>query len=862
MSASNSSISSSSSSSSSGGNGRPREVVPKVDFSPNFQKHIPPRNPGPNGTPGVGPPAVDARQPQEPPQLPTRHVSVISPAIPPGYDKKTDAYMSANYRAVGGPLVTPAYQYAAGPVRGSPGAYDGSSAAASSSMASASSKSVYYPPTGQDFGRPAAKSGSGSIVTGQAAPAGPTNLRSNSSSQGPPSSSPAASQSHINDRMEDRKFVETNRPQGGSTHASPPQQGPSQVSPQGAPTYDKRYPNHLQGTAREGTYPSYGQAGDPYANSGKRPAAPVMSNGPAVHPSVITTNYHHHPQAVLQQQQQQQHQQQYAPDARYYPHHPTIPVKSREDHIMPVYHPPHLRGGSAASYSSPHAFGYSKDEPNVHPHYPPHQPDPMAYHKGPPGAPAPFRYGDSLKVAPPSEHPAIHHMQSHIHYTGASAGTIPKVGHGATHQYQQSPQSHPQQPQHHSTQSAESISSVPQYPPNVHPSYGTPQHHRGADQSVISKLRTSLELKEYEKQRINQLRKHPGMELGDEDRSQKPALPSAAPAPSGVIPSTHDSPSPSSRFRTKGELKGYTPLPTPSLVTKLARTIVESPPLSVNREELGGGEEQKEEEGEKRKRPIVPPGDIDGASALDILDWGSACNEFVEQLQTGKKRGRRKRTAGTVSAGSASGRSWPAIDSIETAVPEGSTTDLSAIPKEVLNSARSPLRLKAAQNGSESSSDEDKPLLLLRQQSQQQQQQKDQEEQCQMDSKAHAAFVQTDKAARNLREKQRFELQQKHEAKLGRSSSTDSETARAAFVAAQRAKARVRKLRHRSSVAATLSLKSSDGDGDVTADGAEDDRGKPGQKRVPRSLENSAKRKRIRGPGSRSSTSPSSSSSS
>uniref|UniRef100_A0A182XZ08 ANK_REP_REGION domain-containing protein n=1 Tax=Anopheles stephensi TaxID=30069 RepID=A0A182XZ08_ANOST len=919
-----------------------------MDFSPNFQKHIPARNPGPNGAPGVGLPAVDVRQPHEPPQhptpSPTRHVSVISPAIPPGYDKKTDAYMSANYRAVGGPLATPAYQYSAGPTRlgpGPPGGYDGSPAASSSSMASASSKSVYYPPTGQEYGRPAGKSGSGSIVTGQAAPGGPTNSRSNPSSQGPPAIASAASQAHVNDRMEDRKFVESMlkkktspssdvmadlqagkfptripqtlapkkrvaaaaaaaaaaeaalakapviqtgagspavpspakvakyedstvpRAQVGPTHVSaPPQQGPAQASAQGAPTYDGRYPNHAQGTSREGSYPSYGPAAHLYASSGKRPTVPEMSNGPAVHPSVITTNYHHHPQSVLQQHQQPQ---QYTPDARYYPHHSPLPVKPREEHIMPVYHPPHLRGGSAASYSSPHAYGYSKDEPNAHPPYPQHHSDPMAYHKGSPTVAPPFRYGDSLKAPPPPpppEHTAVHHMQSHIHYTGASAGAIPKVGHGAAHQYQQpaQPQSQQQQ-QHHSSQPAAEPIAVPQYPPNVHPSYGAPQHHRGADQSVISKLRTSLELKEYEKQRINQLRKQPGMELGDEDRPQKAALPSPGPAPTGVIPSMHDSPSPSSRFRTKGELKGYTPLPTPSVVTKPPRSIAESPPMSLKREELGG--EEAQEDGEEGKKSIVPPVDMDGASALDILDWGSACNEFVEQLQTGKKRGRRKRTGGTVSAGSAGGRNWPAIDSIETAaasVPEGSTTDLSAIPKEVLNSARSPLRLQAAGNGSESSSDEDKPLLLLRQQSQQQQ--KDQEEQRQVDGKAHAAFVQTEKAARNLREKQRFELQQKHEAKLGRSSSTDSETARLAFVTAQRAKARVRKLRHRSSVAATLSLKSSDGDGDVTADGAEDDRGKPGQKRVPHSLENSAKRKRIRGPGSRSSSSSSSSSSS
>uniref|UniRef100_A0A182RQU8 ANK_REP_REGION domain-containing protein n=1 Tax=Anopheles funestus TaxID=62324 RepID=A0A182RQU8_ANOFN len=869
----------------------------------------------------------------EPQNLPIpsapRHVSVISPAIPPGYDKKTDAYMSANYRAVGGPLVSPAYQYSPTTTRlgpGPPGGYEGSPAGApgaSSSMGSASSKSVYYPPTGLDYGRPAGKSGSGSIVTGQAAtvPATAANIRSNSSSQGsPPTGHPphssASAQPRLDDpRIEDRKFVEsmlkkktspssdvmadlqagkfptripqnlapkkrvaaaavaaaaaeaalakTPSVQGGISPPTAPTpakvakyedstvpraqggpcpQGPSQghpqLSPHGAP--DGRYTNHSQGTPREGSYANYvpaiNQAGHHYtSSSGKRSTAPEIPNSPTVHPSVITTNYHHHPPAVLQHQ--------YATDARYYQHHTAVPVKSRDDPIIPVYHQPHLRGGSAVSYT-PQAYG----EPNAHPPYSQHHSEPMMYHKTP-DAP-PFRYGDSLKA--PADHTAVHHMQSHIHYTGGNAGPMPKVGLGASHQYQ-----HQQQPQsqHHSPQSAVESMTVSQYPSNVHPNYGPPQHHRGADQSVISKLRTSLELKEYEKQRINQLRKQPGMELADEDRAPKATMPPASPVATSVLSTVQDSPSPSSRFRTKGELKGYTPLPTPSAVTKPPRSTNEPPPLSLKRGDPGC-EEQKAE-GEEKKRSIVPPIDMDGSSALDILDWGSTCNEFVEQLQTGKKRGRRKRTAGTVTVpGSVGGRSWPAIDSIETtiSVAEGSTTDLSAIPKEVLNSARSPHRLKGVRDGSDSSSDEDKPLLLLRQQSQQQQ--KDQE---QVDSKAHAGMVQTEKVARNQREKQRLELQQKHEAKLGRSSSTDSETARAA--SAQRAKARVRKLRHRSSVVPVLSLKSSDGDGDVTADGGEDESGKQTQKRVSHALANSAKRKRIRGPGSRSSSSSSSSAS-
>ncbi|XP_041773487.1 uncharacterized protein LOC121594376 isoform X1 [Anopheles merus] len=947
-SASNSSISSSSSNSSVG-NGRPREVVPKVDFSPNFQKHIPPRGaPGPNfAQSSAGPPALGGRPPEphlppRPTPSPTRHVSVISPAIPPGYDKKTDAYLSANYRAVGGPLTTPAYQYPpsrSGPMP--PGAYEGSSSSAGSgsSVASASSKSVYYPPAGPEYGRPGGKSGSGSIVTGQAAPlpAGASNSRSNppphgAAMVGQPS---GASQPRMDDpRIEDRKFVEsmlkkktspssdvmadlqagkfpTRIPQGlvpkkraaaaaaaaaaaeaaltkqgpvppgsnspataptpakvakyedpqTSRSQAPPPQGSTHASAQGAPTFDGRY-----GPSREGPYPSYGPPGHHYGPpAGKRPSPPEMSNGPpAVHPSVITTNYHHHPQAILQQHHQQQQQQQQQYDARYYQHHAAgIPPKARDDHVMPVYHQPHLRGGSAAAPYTAHGYGgYAKEEPNAPPHppYPPHpHSDPAAYHKESQS----FRYGESLK--PPQEHTAaVHHMQSHIHYTGGGAGgAMAKVPHQMPpHQQQQQQLHHHQQQQSHSqaphhlpssqsTVAPDAPMGVTQYPPSVHPSYGLAQHHRGADQSVISKLRTSLEQKEYEKQRINQLRKQPpGVEQPtEEDRSNKTSIASASPVAASIVPTMHEIPSPSSRFRTKGELKGYTPLPTPSVVSMApARSIDDPAQLKKDGQEGAGGEETSDD----KKRSIVPPADLDGASALDILDWGSACNEFVEQLQTGKKRGRRKRAAGTTaSAASTSGRGWPAIDSLEPTVPlaDGASTDLSAIPKEVLNSARSPHRLKGDRNGSESSSDEDKPLLLLRQQSQQQKEQ---------DGKGP---VPSEKVARNHRERQRFELEQKHEAKLGRSSSTDSETARVASAAAQRAKARVRKLRHRSSVAPTLSLKSSDGDGDVTADGGEEDGGKPGSKRRPHALAPNAKRKRTRGPGSRSPSSSAASSS-
>uniref|UniRef100_A0A182Q4G5 Uncharacterized protein n=1 Tax=Anopheles farauti TaxID=69004 RepID=A0A182Q4G5_9DIPT len=913
-----------------------RYVHPYASSTQPQHHHTKPPLPYPPAAPG--PPTAGRMQAAAGGRLaeasPTRHVSVISPAIPPGYDKKTDAYMSANYRAVGGPLVSPAYQYSpgppgrSGPAAGPPGGYEGSPAAAaaaagaapppsSSGGSSASSKSVYYPPTGvEPYGRPMGKSGSGSIVTGQAATGVPV-VTSNARSAGhapaaPPPTQPSVQPRPEDNRIADRKFVEnmlkkktspssdvmadlqagkfpTRIPQGlvpkkraaaaaaaaaaaeaamssktapsippgaagpptvptpakvakyeeptGGPQVAPSHRGPSPLQgPSVAPPFDARYPNHSHLVPREGAYPNYGPTvvnhgpAHQYGSSSKRPAAPEISNGPAVHPSVITTNYHHHPPAVLQQQQQQQ---QYDV-SRYYQHHTPGPTKARDEHVIPVYHQPHLRGGSAAPYS-PHAYGYAKEEPNAHPH--PYPPPPPHSHSEPAGA---FRYGEPLKASAP-EHLSVHQAQTHIHYTGGnSPASVPKMGYGASHPQPQHPHHHfqpqpqqqqPQQQQHPQQQQQHHVETPMiaghQYPPNVHPAYGPAHHHRGADQSVISKLRTSLEMKEYEKQRINQLRKQPS---ADEDLRPKPTTVSVSPsatATGSVMPSIQQDTAPSSssssssRFRTKGELKGYTPLPTPSVVpTHPRRPADESPPLSLKKEPPAGDEKGEE------KRSIVPPVDMDGASPLDILDWGSACNEFVEQLQTGKKRGRRKRAVGTTGS-TGFFDTVPVVDRTE------GSTDLSAIPKDVLNSARSPHRPKGgggggggARDGSECSSDEDKPLLLLRQQSQQQQK----------DQQGHVvAHVQPEKVARNFREKQRYELEQKHEAKLGRSSSTDSETARAASAAAQRAKARVRKLRHRSSVVRPLSLKSSDGDGDFTADGAEDDAGKVG---------NCAKRKR------------------
>lgn len=317
-----------------------------------------------------------------------------------------------------------------------------------------------------------------------------------------------------------------------------------------------------------------------------------------------------------------------------------------------------------------------------------------------------------------------------------------------------SPDQRPTPPYHHSSQ--ESLS----------PSVPSPQH-RGADQSVISKLRNSLELKE---QRNNQLRKQTSSEMSEEDNK---------PMDLNAFPPSH--------FRSKGAMKAYTPIPA-------FDSPQEQPPLEQQPHKPPSP--VKQEPVEIPKEPIEPPADIEGASALDILDWGSACNEFVEQLQTGKKRGRRKRGIGAKRDNEAAALN----DGFRNDLPGMANSTLSEVPQEVLKSAAQEIGDFA------SSSDEDKPLVVLKQQ-----QQSGTEDQLAVRNSTMEKL--TEKIARNMREKQRLEQEQRHEAKLGRSSSSESESDNRRVV--QRAKMRARKLRNRQSVP----LKSSD----VNTDGEDEE---------------------------------------
>lgn len=213
---------------------------------------------------------------------------------------------------------------------------------------------------------------------------------------------------------------------------------------------------------------------------------------------------------------------------------------------------------------------------------------------------------------------------------------------------------------------------------------------KGADQTVISKLRTNLEMKEIEKQKM--LRNQSSTETVDDD-THKSDIASLIAA----------------RIRTKGELKGFTPMP----------ATVPEPKIDA----------RCDEENNKREVPVVEPirdlgSDMENASAFDLLDWGSACNDFVEQLQGSgnKKRGRRRR-----------GKSSLIDTEFETVEQEVPLQNLPGVDYKCDIDENALVNIVKAENVSQqeeesvvnhstkkdetSSSDEDKPLLFLRQKS-------------------------------------------------------------------------------------------------------------------------------------------------
>lgn len=109
-----------------------------------------------------------------------------------------------------------------------------------------------------------------------------------------------------------------------------------------------------------------------------------------------------------------------------------------------------------------------------------------------------------------------------------------------------------------------------------------------ADKSVISKLRTSLEQKEIEKQKL----KNRGQGIDEGNKNDMASLIAA-------------------RIRTKGELKGFTPAP------------VEKVSIDVS----SNGMNNKSVNEFDRDKVI--------SLNLNLNDWGSTCNNFLKQLENG-----------------------------------------------------------------------------------------------------------------------------------------------------------------------------------------------------------------------------------
>lgn len=210
---------------------------------------------------------------------------------------------------------------------------------------------------------------------------------------------------------------------------------------------------------------------------------------------------------------------------------------------------------------------------------------------------------------------------------------------------------------------------------------------KGADQTVISKLRTNLEMKEIEKQKL--LRNQSSTETVDDD-NQKSDIASLIAA----------------RIRTKGELKGFTPIPAvpepkPDPSNRCDDEIKKDLPAVVTIRDVGS--------------------DADNASAFDLLDWGSACNDFVEQLQGAgsKKRGRRRRgksslidTEFETVGQEVPLQNLPGVDykcDIDESVVSIVKAENKSLQEESMN--------QSTKKDEDTSSDEDKPLLFLRQKS-------------------------------------------------------------------------------------------------------------------------------------------------
>lgn len=205
------------------------------------------------------------------------------------------------------------------------------------------------------------------------------------------------------------------------------------------------------------------------------------------------------------------------------------------------------------------------------------------------------------------------------------------------------------------------------------------------DQRVISQLRNNLEQKEIEKQKQKQMKNQNSFEKFDED-SNKSEIASLIAA----------------RIRTKGELKGF--------IMDAEHLSKQNPAQSISSAAEKNGPFLKNDK-------VLSKGEskfVDNMSRFDLLDWGSTCNDFLEQLQNNedKQRSKAQRRFNLNDSIRSKGKEIIS-NSIKLAVTIPTTNESN--DRDVAEAKD--LKKSNTSTVDESSSDEDKPLLLLRQQS-------------------------------------------------------------------------------------------------------------------------------------------------
>lgn len=320
---------------------------------------------------------------------------------------------------------------------------------------------------------------------------------------------------------------------------------------------------------------------------------------------------------------------------------------------------------------------------------------------------------------------------------------------------------------------------------------------KGADQSVISKLRNNLEQKEIEKQKV--LKNTASTADDDPNKSAEIA-----------------------RIRTKGELKGFTPLPPVSAPPQSSQPPAQTPASQPS--------QLKPIEVELPSKTIIDVNksteilckiEVESTtSAFDLMDWGSTCNDFLKQLQNGGGASTTKKRIATKGP-----RRAKHDDGHETSTSSKETV-MSPPPKPSSTSAST-----SKTNESSSDDEEDnKPLHLLRQQSlsENSKSQNDSEPKMKTPTKGSPSS----KASKIAKEKQRDKRErEKRLLSMGSSSSDSSESeheaaddkrAAAASGSSTTPKRKFKTLSSQRSPLGSRSNRDDEHSGDVTAPGKKD----------------------------------------